>query len=145
MLSQQLLKKRPRVSATNSWILTHFNLYCKRTVSSLDQIMACCLIGTKPLTEPMLTHYEFDFSEQTLVRFDSKFEFCERYDLLIHRHTCIFIVHVMEPCLLKTWSLWYIHAQYHDTHLIKIMGWHEKIGACIRITQIWNLCCELFR
>ena len=41
------------------------------TGSSLVQVMACCLGGTKPLPEPMMTYCQFDPWEQTLVKYES--------------------------------------------------------------------------
>ena len=38
------------------------------------QIMACCLFGTKPLSEPMLGYYQLDHKEQTSVKFWSKYK-----------------------------------------------------------------------
>ena len=43
------------------------------TVSSLVQIMACRLFGTKPLPEPMLTYCQLDSWEQISVKFESEF------------------------------------------------------------------------
>ena len=37
--------------------------------SALVQIMACCLIGTKPLSEPMLEYCSLDPKEQTSMKF----------------------------------------------------------------------------
>ena len=42
---------------------------CQWTVSALVQIMACRLYGTKPLSEPMLDHYQLDPWEQSSVKF----------------------------------------------------------------------------
>ena len=36
----------------------------QQTGSSLIQVIACCLSGTKPLTEPMLTYCQMDFNEK---------------------------------------------------------------------------------
>ena len=36
---------------------------------SLVQVMACCLFGTKPLSEPMLAHCQLDHLERTSVKF----------------------------------------------------------------------------
>ena len=43
------------------------------TRPSLVQIMACCLHGTKPLSEPMLGYFLLDPWEQTSMKFQSKF------------------------------------------------------------------------
>ena len=40
-------------------------IWCHRTRSSLDQVMACCLFGAKPLPEPSLTSCQLDPKEQT--------------------------------------------------------------------------------
>ena len=45
------------------------------TRSALDQIMACCLFGTKPSPELMLTYCQSDPYEQTSLKFESKFKF----------------------------------------------------------------------
>ena len=47
---------------------------CQWIRSALVQIMACRLIGTKPLPEPMLTFCLLDPQEQTSVKFKSKFK-----------------------------------------------------------------------
>ena len=44
------------------------------TGSALVQIMACRLIGAKPLSEPMLTYCQLDLWEQTSVKFKSKYK-----------------------------------------------------------------------
>ena len=41
----------------------------QQTRPSLVQIMACCLFGTKPLPEPMITYFQLDLLEQTSVIF----------------------------------------------------------------------------
>ena len=43
-------------------LLTHWGLVymCYRSESSLDQVMAWCLFGTKPLPDPMRTYCELD-------------------------------------------------------------------------------------
>ena len=41
--------------------------------SALVQVMACCLFGTKPLPEPMLTYCQLDCWEQISVKLESKF------------------------------------------------------------------------
>ena len=41
---------------------------------SLVQIMACHLVGAKPLSEPMLGYYQLDPKEQTSVKSQSKFK-----------------------------------------------------------------------
>ena len=48
--------------------------------STLIQIIACCLFGTKPLSKPMLGYCQLDSSEQTSVNFQS------RYKLFIHEN-----------------------------------------------------------
>ena len=42
---------------------------CQWTGSSLDQIMACCLIGTKPLSEPKLAYCQSDPKEHISMKF----------------------------------------------------------------------------
>ena len=44
------------------------------TGSALVQIMACRLIGAKPLSEPMLEYCYLDPYEQTSVKFESKYK-----------------------------------------------------------------------
>ena len=44
------------------WTLLSGCLY--RTLSSLVQVMACCLFGTKPLPEPMMTNCQYDPEEK---------------------------------------------------------------------------------
>ena len=41
---------------------------------ALVQVMACRLIGAKPLSEPMLTYYQWDPWEQASVKFESKYK-----------------------------------------------------------------------
>ena len=43
--------------------------------SALVQIMACCLVGTKPLSEPMPTYYQLDPMEHNSMKFYSKFKY----------------------------------------------------------------------
>ena len=43
------------------------------TGSSLVHIMACRLLGAKPLPEPVLGYYQLDSSEQISVKFESEF------------------------------------------------------------------------
>ena len=43
------------------------------TRSSLVQVMACCLFGTKPLPETMLTYCQLDSWEHISVKFESEF------------------------------------------------------------------------
>ena len=45
---------------------------CQKTRPSLAQIMACCLIGAKPLSEPMLTYCQFDHREKIMWNRDQK-------------------------------------------------------------------------
>ena len=45
-----------------------------RTTSSLVQMMACCLLRAKPLSEPMLTYSQLGHKEQNSVKYQSKFE-----------------------------------------------------------------------
>ena len=40
--------------------------------SALVQVMACRLLGVKPLLEPMLTYYQLDLQEHTSVKLESK-------------------------------------------------------------------------
>ena len=49
-------------------------LICQWTVSSLVQVMACCLFGGKPLPEPMLTYCQLDLKEHILMKYYLKFE-----------------------------------------------------------------------
>ena len=42
--------------------------------SASVNVMAWRLVGTKPLHKPMLTHYQFETSEQISVKFDSKYK-----------------------------------------------------------------------
>ena len=44
------------------------------TGSAWVQVMACCLSGAKPLPEPMLQNCQLDTWEQTLMKFESKYE-----------------------------------------------------------------------
>ena len=64
---------RPSTSRVNSLKLgdTYMQPYMQ---PSLVQIMACCLFGTKPLSEPMLAFCELDPWEQTSVKFSMKFK-----------------------------------------------------------------------
>ena len=48
--------------------------------SALVQIMACRLVGAKPLSKPMLVYYELDPQEQTSVIF------CQHIKLFIHEN-----------------------------------------------------------
>ena len=41
-------------------------------IASLIQIMACCLFGAKPLSDPMLPYCQLDPKEQISVEFYSK-------------------------------------------------------------------------
>ena len=57
--------------------LTHLPLVpvtCQWTRSTLDQIMACCLFGAKPLSEPMLGYCQLDPREQNSVKFQSTYK-----------------------------------------------------------------------
>ena len=42
--------------------------------SALVQIMACRLLGAKPLSKPMVTYCQLDLREQTSVKFESKYK-----------------------------------------------------------------------
>ena len=44
------------------------------TGSALVQVMACCLVGAKPLPEPMLVYYQLDSWEQISVKLESEFD-----------------------------------------------------------------------
>ena len=55
---------------------------CQWTGSSLVQVMACHLIGAKPLPEPMLVYCQPDSWEQISMKFES--EFCH-----FHSRKCI--------------------------------------------------------
>ena len=69
-----------------------WRIYASVKFTSLVQIMACRLFGTKPLSEPMLDCYWLARWEQTSVKFKSNYEdFCSRkciwkYRLQIGRH-----------------------------------------------------------
>ena len=52
--------------------------------SALVQIMACRLFGAKPLSKSMLHYCQMDPSEQTTVKFSSKFQ-------IFHLRKCIWI------------------------------------------------------
>ena len=47
---------------------------CRRTGSTLVQVMAGHLFGAKPLPEPMLTYCQMDPKEQTSEKFESKYK-----------------------------------------------------------------------
>ena len=47
---------------------------CQWVCSTLVQIMACCLFGTKPLSKPMLGYCQLDHLEQNSVKFYSKYK-----------------------------------------------------------------------
>ena len=47
----------------------------RRTGSELVQIMACCLDGPKPLSEPMLPYYQLDPKEHISMKFYLKFKY----------------------------------------------------------------------
>ena len=40
-------------------------------------VMACCLLGAKPLHEPILICWQLDPWEQTSVKCESKYDYCE--------------------------------------------------------------------
>ena len=46
---------------------------CQWTGSALVKVMAWCLLGTKPLHEPMLPYCQLDSWEQNSVKFESEF------------------------------------------------------------------------
>ena len=56
--------------------LTHLPLvqHMQWVGSALVQIMAYCLLGTKPLSKPMLGYCQLDPKEQTSVKFQSKYK-----------------------------------------------------------------------
>ena len=59
--------------------------------SALVQIMACRLLGAKPLSKPMLCNYQLDLQEQTSMKFESKIK-------LFHSRKCIW------KCRLSKWQ-----------------------------------------
>ena len=62
--------------------------YMRRwTESSLIQIMACCLDGTKPLSEPMLTYCQSDPKEHISMKFYLKLKY-------FHSRKCIWACHL---------------------------------------------------
>ena len=59
------------ISVINS-LTTSGTYMCQCFASALVQLMACHLIGAKPLLEPMLTFCQFDPHEHNSIRFASK-------------------------------------------------------------------------
>ena len=55
------------------WVM-HIYIYESLNYPSLVQIMACCLVGTKPLSGPMLEYCLLYPWEQTSVEFQSEFK-----------------------------------------------------------------------
>ena len=47
--------------------MTHIYISVKHTI--LLQILACCLFGTKPLSEPMMPYCQLDSTEHISVKF----------------------------------------------------------------------------
>ena len=52
-------------------------MYASVKLTSLMQIMACRLVGAKPLSEPMLDYFYLDPLEQTSVK---------SYSIFVHFH-----------------------------------------------------------
>ena len=52
------------------------------------KIMACRLFDTKPLSEPMLTYYQFDHKEQTSMKFESKYKIFHSWKYAFENVVC---------------------------------------------------------
>ena len=52
----------------NEIIEVKWCIYTSVNLPSLVQIMACRLVGAKPLSEPMVEYYQFDPQEQNSVK-----------------------------------------------------------------------------
>ena len=75
------------------------------TGSALDQIMACRLVGAKPLSEPMMEYCQFYPQEQTSVKYQSKqaFSFKKMHLKMLFgkcRPFCL-ILNVLMTCVLS--------------------------------------------
>ena len=57
------------------------------TGSVFVKLMSCCLLDTKPLSQPMLPYCQLDPQEQTSVKFESKYK-------LFHSWKCIWKCHL---------------------------------------------------
>ena len=90
------------------------------TGSTLVQVMACRLFGTKPLPEPMQTLCQLDPQEQTSVKFESK---CK----IFHWWYCI-------------WN----GRQRNGDHIVSLTWWYSllraNIVACTQASLISDWC-----
>ena len=84
--------------------------------------MACCLVGTKPLSEPMMEYCQLDPWEQTSVEFQSKF---------IHFHSRKFI---WESCLengghfLQSSMCWLNYKLKIDLQAFRALIWQSGLN-----------------
>ena len=84
--------------------------------SALVQIIACCLDGAKPLSEPMLTYCQLDPKEHISMKFYFKFKY-------FHLRKCVWI------CCLRNWGLFvqggWVNSFWHiKTIRQNRSGWH---------------------
>ena len=78
-------------------------------VSSLVQVMACCLFSARPLPKPMLTYHQLDTWEQTSQKLESKYE-------IFHSTQCNWNV------LCKMWVI-LLKSLYPHLHKATITHW----------------------
>ena len=67
----EILFQSPRGQWVNItiWLMPGNPYMCLWTMSSWIQLMACCLLGSKPLPDSMLIYFKLDLKEQASVKF----------------------------------------------------------------------------
>ena len=82
---------------------------CQQTQPSLGQVMAFCLMGTKPLSEAMLAYCKLDPCQQIWMKFESKykkFSFKEKSLKMLFAKWCPFCLGliVLTLCILEKFN-----------------------------------------
>ena len=97
--------------------------YMRRwTRSSLVQIMACRLLGAKPLSEPMLTYSQLGLKEQNSVKYQSKWEH-------FHSRKCDFPTKLSWGRWVKLHNMMYVPLGY--SLIIEESAWWLSMAWCL--------------